>query len=292
MTSHRVGRVAVVGASSQIGRALLPLLSANQVTVYRIGRTGHGEDADQIHVFDSANRCFMPPLVAADAVISLAPLPLIGLVLDMAEVLGAKRVIAFGSTGRFSKLASTSPVEQDFVMQQENAEKVFIARSVSSGVAWTLFRPTMIYGADADLNVAFITAMVRRFGVFPMPIGAKGMRQPVHVGDLATACVAALENERTFGRAYNLGGGETLSFPDLVRRVFESEGRRPMLLPIPMWAYRIVVGAAKKIPQAAFVRMEMVERMFQDLTVDNAKARSDFGYEPRPLLLGSNLQRI
>jgi hypothetical protein len=76
-------------------------------------------------VFDEFSRSFVPSLGSADAVISLAPLPSIDVVVKMAQALGAKRIIAFGSTGRFSKLRSTSPIEQDFVAQQERAESVF-----------------------------------------------------------------------------------------------------------------------------------------------------------------------
>ena len=241
--------------------------------------------AEAIHVFDEQRGCFNPPLDSADAVISLAPLPKIGVVLRMAEVLGAKRVIAFGSTGRFSKVGSSSSIERDFVTQQEKAEWIFSSQSEAAGISWTLFRPTMIYGADADQNVTFIKSVVQRFGFFPMPLGAKGLRQPVHVDDLAAACVSALECERAFNRAYNLGGGEVLSFPELVRRIFRAEGRMPLLLPVPMAVYYLLITAAKKFPKAAFVRKEMVERMFQDLTADNKPAIDDFRYNPRSFSL-------
>lgn len=281
MTEQRVRRVAVVGATSQIGLALMPRLAAKGSLASRIGRESSGNAEVVTHVFDEQQGCFTPPLSSADVVISLAPLPTIALVLKMAEALGAKRVISFGSTGRFSKVGSSSAIEQDFVAQQEQAEELFTKQSEAAGIAWTLFRPTMIYGADADQNVAFIKSMIRRFGFFPMPWGAKGLRQPVHVDDLAAACVLALESERTFNRSYNLGGGEVLTFPSLVRRIFQAEGKRPFLLPVPVSLYHGLIAAAKKITWAAFVRKEMVDRMYQNLTVDNKPATDDFGFEPR-----------
>lgn len=276
-----IRRVGVVGAASQVGQALLPRLAAQGIRVCRIGReTGLG-GAEQVHVYDADRGCFEPPIDAADALVSLAPLPSIGVVLDMARLVGARRVIAFGSTGRFSKVNSSSTLELDFVAQQEQAERLFSSRCEAAGVAWTLFRPTMIYGADADQSVAFVKAMVGRFGFFPIPWGATGLRQPVHLDDLAAACVSALECERTFGRAYNLGGGEVLRFPDLVRRIFEAAHRRPMLVPVPLTLYYLVVAAASKFAGAAFVRREMVDRMYQDLVADNQPAREDFDYAPR-----------
>lgn len=288
MTEFRVRRVAIVGAASQIGLALLPRLATKGVLAYRIGRESRGDGGETTHVFDERHGCFTPSLDSADAVISLAPLPAIGLVLRMAQALGAKRVIAFGSTGKFSKIGSSSPIEQDFVAQQARAEALFATQCEATGIAWTLFRPTMIYGADADQNVAFIKSMIRKFGFFPMPLGANGLRQPVHVDDLAAACVSALESKNTINRAYNLGGGEVLTFPELVRRIFHAEEKRALLLPVPVWVYYLLILVAKKIPKAAFVRKEMVERMFKDLTADNRPAIDDFGYSPRALSLNQH----
>lgn len=277
----KTGRVAVVGASSQIGQALLPRLASAGYLAFRIGREDRSvAEGVTTHVFDELSSSFVPSLDSVDAVISLAPLPSIDVVLKMAHSLGAKRVIAFGSTGRFSKIGSTSEIERDFVAQQERAENLFSIGCEAAGMGWTLFRPTMIYGANTDQNISFIRAIIRRFGFYPMPIGAKGLRQPVHIDDLADACVAALACESTLNRAYNLGGGEVLSFPELVRKIFKAEGKLPVLVPIPKTLFFLLIAVAKRVPKAAFIRKEMVERMFQDLTVDNQPAKNDFGYAP------------
>lgn len=273
-------RVAVVGATSQIGRSLLPLLKGRGMETFPIGREPRADGAVATHVFDAGRQTFSPPLETVDAVISLAPLPTIGRIMEMAVCLGARRVIAFGSTGRFSKAGSTSPIERDFVEQQAHAEALFCSLSEAAGIAWTLFRPTMIYGAGTDLNVSFIAGTIRRFGFFPIPMGARGLRQPVHVDDLARACVAALDCSGSFDRTYDLGGGEVLEFPELVRRIFRAEGRRPLLIPLPLWAYRLAIAAARRYSKTGFVRKEMVDRMFRDLVADNGPAVRDFGYAP------------
>lgn len=286
MAESRTEGVAVVGASSQIGQALLPRLASAGYVAVRIGREDRGAaEGITTHVFEESSCSFVPRLDSVDAVISLAPLPSIEVVVKMAQALGAKRIIAFGSTGRFSKLGSTSAIEQDFVVQQERAEILLSTRCEAIGIGWTLFRPTMIYGADADQNVSFIKAMIRKFGFFPMPIGAGGLRQPVHIDDLADACLSALGCETTINKAYNLGGGEVLGFPELVKRIFQAERRKPILIPIPMALFSLLITMAKKFHKTAFVRKEMVERMFQDMTADNQAAMDDFGYAPQPFCL-------
>jgi len=292
MTLAGRGRVCVVGASSQIGLALLPRLQQSGYDSCPVGRGKTSNGSPPAHVFDVARKRFDPPIADVAALVSLAPLPTIETVLEMATALGVRRVIAFGSTGRFSKAGSPSALEQDFVLQQEQAEQLFSTHCESEGIAWTLFRPTMIYGANMDQSVAFIRSMVIRFGFFPLPAKANGLRQPVHVDDLAMACVAALNCQRTFNRAYDLGGGEQLAFPDLVRRIFAAEGKNPRIVPVPLGVYHLMVAAATALRGAHFVRREMVNRMYRDLTVDNLPALEDFGYRPRPFALRSTAEGV
>lgn len=281
-------RIAVFGASSQIGPLLITRLEAAGHVVFRIGRKSSVVEAGvTTHVFDEFSECLYPSIGSVDAVLSLAPLPSIDLVINIAHSLRAKRIIAFGSTGRFSKLHSTSSIEREFALQQIAAEERFSQRCKSLHIAWTLFRPTMIYGMGTDLNVAYIRKAIRKFGFFPIPVGAGGLRQPVHVDDLAIACVSALTHQTTLNKAYNLGGGEVISFPELVKRIFKAELRRPVLIPVPRQLFFILIALFKNLPKSAFLRKEMVERMFQDLIADNHEAFKDFGYSPRPFTLNS-----
>lgn len=284
MTNQSPSSVAIVGATSPIGRFLISRLRKANMKFFAVGRRNRKFDGYDIHCFDASSKCFEPPIQEADAIINCAPLPTIDQALDMADHLGASRIIAFGSTGRFTKSGSSSPIEREFVSEQAAAEKRFEARSIQQGIAWTLFRPTMIYGGGSDLNVVFIGSFIRRYRFFPIPRGAKGLRQPVHADDLAAACIAALTNKPTFGRAYNLGGGERLIYPDLVGRIFAALKMRRRVLILPVWVCRLMVQIARKIPRYGFVNADMVERTFVDLVADHADAQQDFGYSPRKFI--------
>lgn len=285
MSETSIRSVALVGASSQIGKSLVPMLEAAGYVVHRISRALPDSYLHpSVHVFDEAGGQFTPSLATTQAVISLAPLPSIGVVIKMAVSLQAKRIIAFGSTGRFSKINSASDIERDFAIQQKNAELTLSAGCKEAKIAWTLFRPTMIYGADTDQNVAFIASMIRKFGFFPLPWGAKGLRQPVHIDDLAAACMLVFDCAQCFDKAYNLGGGEVLSLPELIKKIFHTEGKIPFIIPIPTQLFSALIKTAQNFSNAAFVREEMVFRMYKDLTADNSAANLDFGYSPRPFL--------
>ncbi len=281
MTGLSRSIVAIIGISSQLGPALVTALEDNNLDVVGLSRSPTTTARCPVHIFRDGASLPIPPLPPISALISIAPLPAIVEVARLANLIGVRRVIAFGSTGVFSKTASTADVERQFVRDQLAAEQAFASLAVANGFHWTLFRPTMIYGAGTDQNVTFIRSMIRRFRAFPIPLGAKGLRQPVHVEDLADACVKVLNNPATFNRAYNLGGGEVIEYAEMVRRICRADGLPARLISIPRTLYRWIVRAARRMPGLAYLNETMVDRMFTDLTTDHSDAERDFGYAPR-----------
>ena len=66
---------------------------------------------------------------------------------------------------------------------------------------------------------------------------ASGLRQPVHAEDLALACIQALDDPVTINKTYNLSGGETLSYREMVEKIFRSLGKTVHFLPLPAWIF-------------------------------------------------------
>jgi nucleoside-diphosphate-sugar epimerase len=150
------------------------------------------------------------------------------------------------------------------------------------GIRWTIFRPTLIYGGGRDRNVTDIARIIRWFGLFPIAGEGRGRRQPVHASDLARSCLLALDRPTTFGRIYELPGGETLRYREMVLRVAQGLGRRPRLLRVPRGLLRATLGLARRLPGFGHLTPAMAARMDEDMVFDSAPARRDFGYDPRP----------
>jgi nucleoside-diphosphate-sugar epimerase len=141
----------------------------------------------------------------------------------------------------------------------------------------------MIYGCGLDQNIAFIQKIIERFGVFPVAGRGKGLRQPVHAEDLALACIAVLDNDKTLNKAYILSGGEVLTYRDMVARIFGALNRKPRIVNIHPVVYKCAVVVVRHIlPRYAFVQAAMVDRMNRDMVFDYSEAADDFGYNPRP----------
>ncbi|MEO5624836.1 MAG: NAD-dependent epimerase/dehydratase family protein, partial [Dokdonella sp.] len=189
--------------------------------------------------------------------------------------------VAIGSMSIETKRDSGDAQERALAARLQQAEQQLIAAAKARGSRWTLFRPTLIYGAGIDRSLSPIARFALRWHVFPLPAGARGLRQPVHAEDLAAACVGVLEQEKCCGRTYALGGGERLSFTAMLARVHASLPARSLPLPIPLG----VVRALLRIGHSLGLRSRhagAIERLHRDLVADDTTARDDFGWRPRP----------
>jgi nucleoside-diphosphate-sugar epimerase len=199
----------------------------------------------------------------------------------MIEAHGARRVVALSSTSLFVKGESSNRGEQELARRLAEGERALRVWADTHAVEWVSLRPTLIYGRGRDKNLTEIVRFVRRWGFFPLLGKADGLRQPVHAEDVAAACVSALTVPAAANRTYNLSGGETLPYREMVCRVFGVVGKSPYLVTIPRWLFRLAVAALRLLPRYRHWTTEMAERMNRDLVFDHADAARDLGFSPR-----------
>src|SRR4051812_36540412 len=93
-----------------------------------------------------------------------------------------------------------------------------------------ILRPSIIFGPEDGFFNKF-AGMARFSPILPLVGGGHTRFQPVFVGDVAQAIVAALS--RQDGRTYELGGPATYSFKDLLQIILRETGRKRALIPLP-----------------------------------------------------------
>ena len=219
-----------------------------------------------------------------DAAIHAAPLWLLPANLGQWQRAGVRQLIAFSSTSALTKTDSANRHERQLAADLREAERQCRDYCEDNGISLTIFQPTLIYGFRRDRNVCTIARFIKRFRFFPLAGRAQGKRQPVHAADLVDACLRCLRNPVVSGRIYQLSGGETLRYADMVRRIFAGLGLTPRLLSLPPTWYRAVLRLAQYWPGRLRLTADMADRMAEDLCFDHGPATADFGYAPAGFL--------
>ena len=87
-------------------------------------------------------------------------------------------------------------------------------RDSAGGSAWTIFRPSVIFGREDRFINLF--ALMQRFLPVMAVGGADARLQPVHVEDVASAFVNAIDTRATFGGGFELAGPKQYSLREII----------------------------------------------------------------------------
>ena len=105
------------------------------------------------------------------------------------------------------------------------------ARVQASELAWTIFRPSVIFGPGDGLFFRF-ARLLRMAPVLPLA-RAHAKFAPVYVGDVAEAFARALIHPHTIGRIYELAGPRAIELGELVRWTARMIGKRRLVIGLP-----------------------------------------------------------
>lgn len=271
--------IVVLGASSLIAPWLVKRL-------IQTGLSGQCHSRKQIW-FDKSDKFIWKALDLTrpinfsqeSIVISLLPLWLIPPLLPQLQ--GCQHLIALSTTSIFSKSDSPNPEERKLIKIIKAAEKKIIQTLTVTKVPWTILRPTLIYDGQYDQNITAIAKFIQRWQILPVASPAKGLRQPVHADDVAAAVVAAIKNPSSYSRSFNLGGGEILTYRQMVQRIFQAMENPSRILPLPLKAILLICWLLKAVTEDG-PNTAMFIRMNQDLVYDLRNARQSLNYKPRP----------
>ncbi|TAK13680.1 MAG: NAD-dependent epimerase/dehydratase family protein [Anaerolineae bacterium] len=137
----------------------------------------------------------------------------------------------------------------------------------SSGLGYTILRPTVIFGRE-DVLINNITWFLRHFPVFGIPGDGTYKLQPIFVEDLAElAVVGVLSQDSTVVDAI---GPETYTFNDLVAMLKKTVDSRTLVMHLPpMMAYAASRLAGLLVGDMVLTREE-VDGLLDDLLVTNS----------------------
>jgi NADH dehydrogenase len=107
-----------------------------------------------------------------------------------------------------------------------------------SGLAYTIFRPSLIYGPE-DKFVNLFYSIARSSPVLPVMGSTKARFQPVAVEVVAAAFARALSKPKSVAQTFDLCGPETFTFPELLDQILQVMRRKRLKVHIPLSLARL-----------------------------------------------------
>jgi uncharacterized protein YbjT (DUF2867 family) len=148
-----------------------------------------------------------------------------------------------------------------------------------SGLAFTIFRPSVIFGRqDTFLNL--FARLARAFPVLPLA-AAQARFQPVFVGDVAACFAHAVVDDATIGKRYPLCGPKVYTLEALVRYVAETSGHPRPIVALPPALANLQARVMEWMPGPLMTRDNLAS--MQRDNVCESPFPAEFGIRPAAL---------
>ncbi|MHB1348519.1 MAG: NAD-dependent epimerase/dehydratase family protein [Desulfobulbaceae bacterium] len=173
-----------------------------------------------------------------------------------------------------------APVDPYAVSKLE-AEEALLRVARDTGMEAVILRPPLVYGKGVGGNFARLVGLVRR-GWF-LPLGSvRNRRSLVGVENLCSLITVCLVHPAAANQVFLVSDGQDLSTPELIRAIALACGKRPRLLPLPVFLLHLL---------AKIIGREMeVRRLTGSLWVDSSLTRSLLDWSP-PVTVGQEIRR-
>jgi uncharacterized protein YbjT (DUF2867 family) len=289
-------RVLVTGATGFVGREVVQELLKRGHEVRALVRRGSLKKLKNepgVEVFPGD--CLHPETVAPAAAGCDAVIHLVGIIrefpgrgvtfervhvqatqnlVDAARTAGVRRFLHMSALG-----ARPEPADPYHVTNFRADEYV-----KASGLAYTIFRPSVVYG-PRDQSINLFVRQIQRLSFFPIIGDGQYRLQPVPVDTVARAFTLALELPQTENRIYEVGGPTPLTFDALIDTIAKVVGRRVKKIHQPMWCMRFAANLCGRFRWFPLTPGQL-RMLLEGNTCDPAAFYQDFGLEPIPFASG------
>ncbi len=153
----------------------------------------------------------------------------------------------------------------------------------ASGLDWTIFCPSLIFGPGDDFFGNVLKNLVTGYPLVIPQVGAGQFPfRPVWIGDVVRAFERSLDKPETVGKTYELVGPKEYSFAELLELVKEALGVKKPRLPLPVPFMKLAVPAMRVLPKPPITKDELV-MLLEGNTGDPDEAARTFDLELREL---------
>ena len=200
-----------------------------------------------------------------------------------------QRIQAEGA-GRVARLAAAAGAKQFLHLSAIGADAAspsLYTQTKAAGEAAVLaafpgaiiLRPSVVFGAEDQ----FFNRFAGLAALLPfMPVVAGETRfQPVYVGDVADAAMAALADPAASGKVFELGGPRVMSMRQVLRYILDVTGRRRPMIALPEGFVRLQARLGELLPTPPLTRDQLILLGKDNVVSPNALGFQALGIEPK-----------
>jgi len=118
----------------------------------------------------------------------------------------------------------------------------------SSGLRYTILRPTWLYG-PRDVALNRFLGFARYLPFVPLTGNGRQLLAPVFIDDLGAIVADVLTDPAATDRVFDVGGPETMTMNEVVRTALRVTGKRRFLLHAPETVMRIAAWPLQFLPR-------------------------------------------
>ena len=220
--------------------------------------------------------------------------------IQQAIAAGVQQFIFISSIGAVTSL-SDLPVDETSECCPDTAygrsklatEKALIEITDQRLMAWTILRPTLVYGAGNPGNMERLFKLIETN--LPLPLGRiNNQRSFVYVENLVDAIATCIDHPHALNQTFHVSDGQTLSTPELVRLIATCADLPCVLLPVPVWLLRALGQVGDRIEpllgRQLPLNSQTVEKLTGSLVVENHRICNILDWHP-PFSIETGLQR-
>jgi uncharacterized protein YbjT (DUF2867 family) len=171
-----------------------------------------------------------------------------------------------------SALGATEDAQTAYFRTKWEAERAII----ESGLAYTIFRPSIVYGVR-DKFINKLATMIKYSPIVPVIGDGKYRLQPVYVEELAAVMAHASRLDSTDGKIYEVGGPEQLTYLEILDIIKRVLGRKRLTMHIPMSWARIAAAVMEKILKPAPLTRDQIRMLERESICDHTMVEKEFG---------------
>lgn len=274
-------RVLVTGASGFVGKAVVAELLAQGHTVFAGSREGKSVGAAQGIKLDVTDLGSVQRAMGeADP---SAVVHLVGIIQERGEqtfervhVEGTRNVLSAVPRGaryvHMSALGADTTSKSRYSASKGEAEEL-VKRS---GLACTIFRPSLIFGVGDDFFGRVLKELVSAAPIVPQIGDGSFLFRPVSIEDVSQAFAGAVARPEVAGKSFDLTGPQEFTFRDLLKLELEALGKQKPILPVPLFLMDLAVPLMGLLPNPPITK-DQYAMLKAGNTAPNEPARVIFG---------------